>query len=417
MEFHNLGNYVIAEPFFAHLRETFPDAEIDTSLQMSEEFYTRHRLRGLNHNRFWMYGYRTAFETAMDSVRVLLYKTFRSTWFLKGKLLNEIKNSDLVIDFSGDIYGDNAGWNKFLETNARLMFCLSLGKPVAMLIGSPGPFQSFWRQWLAKKVLPRLSLVTNREPLSTAMLAYIGIKGSNIISTACPSVLFKKKPFMHDRSPEDYDKIFGYSRPIVGFILCGWNMPSGPYNKWPREDSEFRTFIKLIEYLLRTTNYRICIMTHQNATNAEGGLEKGNDHRIIDKLFELLGEKVDGDRVFTLKGLYDAGETKFIISHFDILISGRIHGAVQGLSQGVPTVVIDYGHEPKAHKIAGFARVYGVDDFVADPLDSDSLINVTMDLISEKDRTREYLQARVPKIKEMALLNFRLIQKFEVVDK
>jgi polysaccharide pyruvyl transferase WcaK-like protein len=34
-----------------------------------------------------------------------------------------------------------------------------------------------------------------------------------------------------------------------------------------------------------------------------------------------------------------------------MLVSGRVHG----LSQHVPTVIIDY--EPKAHKIMGFAKV------------------------------------------------------------
>ena len=50
-----------------------------------------------------------------------------------------------------------------------------------------------------------------------------------------------------------------------------------------------------------------------------------------------------------------------------MLVSGRIHGAVAALSQSVPTVIIDYGHEPKAHKLIGFAKVVGVQDFVADP--------------------------------------------------
>ena len=54
--------------------------------------------------------------------------------------------------------------------------------------------------------------------------------------------------------------------------------------------------------------------------------------------------------------MYMIHATKTIIKNFDMLVSGRIHGAVAALSQSVPTVIIDYGHEPKAHKLIGFQR-------------------------------------------------------------
>ena len=43
-----------------------------------------------------------------------------------------------------------------------------------------------------------------------------------------------------------------------------------------------------------------------------------------------------------------------LLSKTLICLLVRIHGAVAALSQSVPTVIIDYGHEPKAHKLIGF---------------------------------------------------------------
>lgn len=411
MEFQNLGNYIIVEPFFDYLRKEFPEAEIVTTIQMSDGFYARNNVRALKHERFWTYGRKTAKETLKDAAKISLYKVFRSQRILSGALLSELKDVDLVVDFSGDIYGDNARWNKFLEENLRLLYALLLNKPIAMLIGSPGPFSSVWRQWIAKKIMPRLRLVTNREPLSTSMLGYIGIKGDNIKSTACPSVLFQKKEITESEHSKDYNAIIHSDRSVAGVILCGWNMPVGPFNSWPREDWEFEPFIEMVDYLLEKTEHRICIMAHQNSVDANGNLEKGNDHRIIDKFVDLLGDRYDGDRAYKLEDLYDAGESKFIISHFDFLVSGRIHGAVQGMSQAVPTVIMDYGHEPKAHKLAGFARLYGVDDYLVRPNIKGDVVAGVSRLIENKKRVRMELEGRVPLVERWALTNFELLKK------
>lgn len=406
MEFQNLGNYIIVEPFFDYLRKEFPEAEIVTMIQMSDGFYARNNVRALKHERFWKYGTKTAKETLKDALKISLYKVFRSRKFLNGELLSELKTVDLVVDFSGDIYGDNASWNKFLEENARLIFALMLKKPVAMVIGSPGPFSSFWRQWIAKKILPRLNLITNREPLSTWMLAYLGIAGGNIRSTACPSVLFQSKPILQSHHPQDYNAIVHSDKPVVGLILCGWNMPIGPFNRWPRDQQEFEPFIQLVDYLLEHTEHRVCVMTHQNAVDSKGSLQKGNDHRITEKLLELLGDRYDGNRVYTLEDLYDAAESKFIISHFDFLISGRIHGAVQGMSQAIPTVIMDYGHEPRAHKLAGFARLYEVDGYVVRPNSGAEIVSGVARLLANKEMIRKELNLRLPQVREKARENF-----------
>ena len=87
----------------------------------------------------------------------------------------------------------------------------------------------------------------------------------------------------------------------------------------------------------------------------------------LPQLFNILKNTDIADHVELLDGVYPAKETKAIIRRFDMLVSGRVHGAVAGLSQNVPTVIIDYGHEPKAHKLRGFAAVVNVSQYVAVP--------------------------------------------------
>lgn len=257
MEYHNLGNYVIMEPLIEELKRTFPESEIRTSIQMSEEYCKKYNIVSLREKRFYTYSLHTGLKTLADIVKISFWKLSLLAGIKLNLLLNsslllrEINNADLVIDFSGDIYGDNAFWTKFLESNAELIFAKMLNKKTAMIIGSPGPFRSTWRQILAKYNLMRIDLLTNREPLSTDFLEYIGIKGDHIYTTACPSVLFKKEP---DENMIDIIKKEGLDnkkdKPLVGLILCGWNMPAAPFNKWPREDREYKSFIDIIDYLI-----------------------------------------------------------------------------------------------------------------------------------------------------------------------
>lgn len=412
MEYHNLGNYIIVEPFFEQLRKYFPEARITTSIQMSDEFNYRFNLKVYREKRFWSYGLNTGFSTIKDIVRLVLWKITGFKKLLNSPMLQAISESDLVIDFSGDIYGDNANWKKFLESNVRLLFAFVLKKKVAMVIGSPGPFSTLWRQWIAKRILPKLDLLTNREPLSTTLLAYIGIKGKRIYSVACPSILFKPCSIKEFPKNVDYFKLIEKkgSKLTIGFILSGWNMPTPPFDNWPREDWEFSPFIDLIDHIISTTEFQICLMSHQNSTTSTGKLVKGNDHRLINRLIDLLGNKFNNDKVFTLKHLYNASQSKALISTFDLLISGRIHGAVQGLSQSIPTLIIDYGHEPKAHKLQGFARLYGVDDYVADPTSSSDMIKKFQKLLIDQECMKIKLNNRRKLIKEDSLKNFQLIK-------
>jgi colanic acid/amylovoran biosynthesis protein len=55
------------------------------------------------------------------------------------------------------------------------------------------------------------------------------------------------------------------------------------------------------------------------------------------------------------------------IGGLDMLVAGRAHAAVAALSQGVPTILIDYGHGPVAHKTRGFLELYGQENCLVEP--------------------------------------------------
>jgi colanic acid/amylovoran biosynthesis protein len=417
MEWHNVGNYMIIEPLFDHLRSEFPKSDIVTTLQLSTSFCEQFDITSLREERFWTYRLPTAFATASDIVRLLLWRlsfpSDKANLVLENsRLLSEIEKADLVIDFSGDLFGENAQVNWFLEGCAELVFSQALGKPLVMLAGSPGPFYG-WRKPVARYLLNRVSLITNREPISTELLIDLGIDESRVRTTACPSFLFK------GRTVQEVEDILiaegiGYNQatPLVGMIVSGWNMPNSPHNLVPRKKEELEPFVALARFLLDHIGVKVVLLSHSHRSNDNGQLRPGSDAKIMAQIYDMLGSSEWEDRLVLIRRPYDPATTKGILGSFDMLISGRLHGCISGLSQGIPTVIIDYGHEPKAHKLRGVARLLEVESYVCDPTDAEEMIETAEEVWDRRSEIRARLDERLKLVRKQALLNFELLRSF-----
>jgi colanic acid/amylovoran biosynthesis protein len=414
MEFGNIGNYYIIEPFFRELYQVFPDSEIVTTFQLTDEFCKYENIKTLP--MFLYYGWN-------DDDLLNAYKEFAiSTIFKKtGKIIDstpyieEVLSSDLVIDFSGDMWGDNAdlvGKNRFLVGLLKDRTVQLLERPIAMLAGSPGPFTNYNLLPFAQEVFTNFNLVTNREKISSKKLLEYGFELNNVINLACPSFLFEASSEKEVEPLIKNTPLINKTKPIVGFILCGWNFLEAPFSKFPREEYEYTEFIKVVEYIAKVLDIRVCLMSHSN------GFERlpyfklihGRDYPIAKQIYSSISNDYK-DNVFLLDGIYSPSETKGIICYFDMLVSGRVHGAIAGLSQSIPTVIIDYGHEPKAHKLYGFAQMLGMEEFVANPASSEDMIKKINRCWTNKDEIKSELNEKNQETQVLAKKNFELLKE------
>ncbi|MCU5787477.1 hypothetical protein B27N_02480 [Alcanivorax marinus] len=417
MEFGNIGNYYIIEPFVRELHRVYPGCEIRTTFQMSERFCIDERVTVLPMELY--YGW-----TGDDLVQARKEIEIASEFLKTGKLvkhtpyIDEVLWADLVIDFSGDIWGDNAdflGNDRFEVGLLKDRIPQLMGKRTVMLAGSPGPFGNQKLKDLAQVVYKSFDLVTNREPLSTGLLEMEGFDCSNTLSLACPAFLFESSYNQNVDQVVDRIKNFNgqASKPVVGFILCGWNFENGPFDKWPRQDDDFESFAEVIEYISEELGARVCLMSHSNGFDippAPFKLKHGRDYPIAKQLQEVVMKRGIAKEVIALDGLYDAWETKAIIGTMDMLVSGRVHAAVAGLSQHVPTVIIDYGHEPKAHKLRGFAAVSNAETYVVDPSLKGELKRGVKACWENAKAYKAFLKAHMPTVRKQAKAHFDLLK-------
>jgi colanic acid/amylovoran biosynthesis protein len=400
MEYGNIGNFYIVDPMFRELRNIFPNDCIMTTMQFSDEFCEKYNIQTIPLSIYYDFNS----KNNLDSVKNEYNELKASLDFYHSEYVDLIRESDLVIDFSGDIWGDNADYiseDRFMVGLYRDMIAQLL-KPTILFSVSPGPFSDDKPIDLIKEVYSSFDLVICREAESYRSLRSKGFDIDKTHVFSCPSFIF---------SP-DSKKVEENRNDVIGMCLCGWNFFDGGYVKWPREESEYNVYVDCVEALLNNSNVNIEFFSHSNGfiiPPATFKLTTGRDFPIIKQLYEILKKRGYSDRVKLIEYPQLPYDIWNRISSYDMLISGRMHGAVAGISQSIPTVIIDYGQGPKANKLKGYAEMAGMSDYLVDPHDSLRLNEVILNCYNNRKDIHNVLNNKMREVKKNSKEQFRMI--------
>lgn len=416
LENGNIGNYYITETTFRELHRVFPEAEIVTTLQLSVEFCKRENVNVLPMELFYSWS-ENDLQIAYKELAIATIYNQTGKFLDTTPFIEEVMNSDLVIDFSGELWGDHAepvGKDRFLVGLIKDRVAQLLNKKTALIASSEGPFSNLNVKEFAKQVFEKFTVVSNREPASKKLLEDNGFNVSKVHSFSCPAFIFEAKPETEMKEIIKEELIVVAERKTVGYILCGFNMLEGPYDKTPRRDDEFTQFAESIEYIVNKLKGRVVLMSHQNGFEIEPEFKliNGRDYPIVKQLQNVVEKRgnVDMKYVLCIDRPYNPWETKGIIKQFDMFISGRVHGFAASVSQFVPTVLITRGFGPVSHRNIGFARSAGLEDFIADPRSTEDLINKIDHCWNNLDALRNILHSSIPNVQNTARAGFDILK-------
>jgi len=412
LEFGNIGNYYITETTVRELHRVFPHADIVTTFQLTNNFCERERISCLPMELFYSWSGNDV-EQSLSELGIASIYNETGEMLHPTPYIEEVLKSDLVLDLSGEMWGDHAepvGKDRFLVGLIKDRTAQLCNKPVVLVASSQGPFSDEKVSAFAKVVFRNFKLVANREPASTDLLKSCGFDTTNVRNFADPAFLFEPKS--DDEMSEVYatEKIIDSEKKTVGFILCGFNMLQGPYDKWPRSDNEYYQFAEAIEFIVNSLGARVVLMSHQNGFELPPNfrLINGRDYPIVKQLQGVVHKrgKVNMDHVLCIDNPYDPRETKAIIKQFDMFVTGRVHALVAALSQCVPSVLINRGFGPVSHRNIGFARTVGIEDYIANPASSEDIKEKIKKCWYNKDKLANDLKSRIPIVQETAHLGF-----------
>lgn len=412
LENGNIGNYYIIETTFRELHRVFPDAIIVTTFQMTAEFQKREKIEVVPMSLFYNWD-ENDLQIALKELGIVEVYAKTGKLVDSTPFIDEILKSDLVIDLSAEMWGyhaDLVGKNRFLVGLIKDRVAQLLNKPTAMLAGSQGRFPDPDIKKFAREVFEHFDLVANREGKTGELLNEEGFNLSRLKNFACPAFLFESLTD-HEIAPIlKKENIKTNKKNKVGFVFCGFNMLSAPYDKWPRADNEYLQFAELVEYIVEKLNCEVYFLSHSNGFNLppKFKLITGRDFPLIKQLKGLITKrnKVSPESIHLIEGPYNPWQTKAIIRHFDMFVAGRLHASVAAISQNVPTVVIMHGQGQKSHKTIGFFEIVGLPECVAYPNDINDMITKVDYCWNNRKKIQQHLIKRIPEVKQLAKDSF-----------
>jgi len=419
-----LGNVAVFASIIKTLKCYIPDVEISTDVRLADNFCKNYGSVNVLHTRALPRydSIRKLFVSLFNLLRVYLWKFFKSFLYLdinfliKGKELKRFIDSDIVLDFNGDIFpSDMHNPVRLLAHVLDVSTIRQLEIPVVEFASSPGPFNTWFTRLISRLVFNNINVFTNREPVSSELLKKIGVNKIPIVNTACPAFLFKAEPIEKAREILLKENIDINKKPLIGITLCGYNLFSQRTWGKPKNFNDLSFFIPTLKYLLDDLDANVFLLPHVYRTNPYTYTHEfinGPDYDICFRLFELVGGEKYKGRLKLIEGKYEASEAKSIIGQCDMYISGRLHAGVAALSQAVPTVLVAYGHKHK-----GFARLLNQEEYVYEDKNPNELKSLVENAWKNRRQIKKRLGDRIVFVKELANLNFIIIKDIIDLDK
>lgn len=366
---YNYGCEAIVRGTEIILHEIWPDAIVKYASPRPED--DRKRLKNVNIEivpkvKYPRYSMRNIYRRTALTIGLPWYPLrYHTDW---------LDDCDAVLSIGGDLFNlwPSGGYNRDLVPFGEAV--LKKQKKLVLWGASVGPFDKNKRvKELFRKHLSKMDLIASRESMSVDYLEKIGIKDT-VVSCADPAfAILPEKNIPRNNS-----------------LRIGINL--SPLSLLFTEDIDKRRLLKanqakVIEEMACEFNSEIILLPHVVCDFSK----EDDDFRYLQDIKSMMSRDV-ADRVRVLDGDVGFLGTKSEILKCDIVISARMHCAINSIAAGVPTILLSY-----SQKSIGMAKyIYGDTRWVM-PVgqeNSGRLLSLVRDMLSEQESIRQHLQRR-----------------------
>lgn len=368
---------------FAEILPPIVDIPYEAADHLAKKFgYSRDELK---YKVFALASLFYMFVQAVLSVISIIFVQAGLRAFYRAKVINQIKNCDLVVSCSNENFKESASllplnfywvitwWSMLFERAWEILAAKFLGKSVVMFPNSVGPFRTWIGRFLSKLSLNSCDHILVREPISYEIVKSLSIRSPKIL-TFETTLLFKS---MGDSSFDNY------SNPVIG-------VSPGIYSHSLSEKEVYEYVLahaKVLDRAVEKYGLSVVFLPHYISGFRYDDLE-------ISKLIFSEMKNASKARIVNMDTV---DEFKSLIDRMDMAISSKMHPAVLATSGCVPTLCIAYDH-----KQTGFFRALGLSECVIPlrDLSYEKLLSKMDYVWNRRDEIRSLLKERIPKLQE-----------------
>lgn len=246
---------------------------------------------------------------------------------------NHYASADIIISTGGTYLVENYS---LAERIYDYKFTHALKKPLVFFTQSLGPFNKQSNKIGLKDAFNRANLILLRDAASLENLNKIEVDISK--ARVCADVVFSDAdPVLLENAK--FKKI---SAPLrVGISVRYWKFFKGR-SRQEGEQKYFKSVAAICEYItLKLGGEVIFISTCQAIKEYHV-----DDSKAAKDIYQLLADEAK-QKVSVNSDFHTPNELKAILRDLDIVISTRMHGAIQSLNVGVPVLPIAYEFKTK----------------------------------------------------------------------
>jgi polysaccharide pyruvyl transferase WcaK-like protein len=334
----------------------------------------------------------------------LVSKLFNTNHLVERGKLATYYESDVILDLAGDtlcvpfkshgmVFNLKRTVLAMLGHAYHFLLFILLKKPVVICAQTIGPIGP--AEFLIKRLLNKMSLITVREENSLRYLAKIGVTKPPVFLTADPAFLLPKLP------TEEVNRILKSENvdtqdPVMG-ICASSETATYHFKNGAREFAEL--FAKIVDSIVIKYGTHVILIPFSTWKG------HGGDDRAISR--EIFGFAKEKQKVTLIKGDYDPIALKGIINRCSLFIGSRGHSCILALSSGVPTIAI--AHNPK---FLGIMNMFHQQEYICrtEELSFDQLTSQVCRLWDNQETVRKELETSIRTVQHLSALNAELVR-------
>lgn len=260
------------------------------------------------------------------------------------KIVETINKADIIYSCGGGNFYSNTFFGSNLMINLiTIIYSGILSKKIIFLPQSFGPFNNRFHKLLVKTALKYPQIIYVRESLSFKLLVDIGVSVEKlkIIPDLALSLPLKN----------NYKANFNSNEINVGITILNRSAQTRNYSG---QLDYLKVFCNYINYLVQAEKFSVSLFVQ-----CYGPSYDQNDEIVTTSLYNKL--KAISPRIALLSGYKDSISLIEDLSRMDILVATRMHTAIFGLINCLPTLLI--GYQPKSE---GLFKLFEIQEFYID---------------------------------------------------